>query len=630
MPRLLTKKEIKKVQSEKFTRVFSVKRDHIDVEKRTVEIAFSSEEPYQRWWGIEILDHDKKSVRLGRLENKAPFLNQHDSDDLLGVIEEVSLDSDRKGRAVVRFGKSARAEEYFQDVIDGIREKISVGYFIHKMVLEEETDDSAIYRVSDWEPFEISLVSIPADDSVGVGRSEDFETQPKNPEVKTMTPEEIAAEATKKAEAKSATIVLVNAAREDALKKERERISTIQSIAKEHKKYDLADKAAGAIETGMTVDDFQRTVLAVIAEKGVTVETPDIGMNEREVKRFSIMNVARALHSGDWADAGFERECSDAVAKKLGAKASGCYVPTDVQKRQIWTKDMTVGGSNVGEDLVGTDHLAASFIELLYNAMQVRALGATILSGLVGNVSIPKLATGSPGTWVAESGTPTERTPTTAAVTLAPKTVSTHVDISRQLLLQSAPSVEQMITRDMATQLALSVDLAALHGTGANNQPTGIALTSGIGSVAGGTDGLAPAWSHIVDLETEVAVDNALVGSVAYLTNAKVRGKLKQVEKASSTAQFVWDDDGLNGYRTEVSNQVRSDLVKGSSGSVASAIFFGNWADLLIGEWGTLDLIRDPFALSTAGGLRLVALMSIDIAVRHPQSFAAMLDALTV
>jgi hypothetical protein len=153
----------------------------------------------------------------------------------------------------------------------------------------------------------------------------------------------------------------------------------------------------------------------------------------------------------------------------------------------------------------------------------------------------------------------------------------------------------------------------------------------GIGSVAGGTNGAVPSFANIVALETEVAQDNADIGTLGYLTNARVRGRLKTVEKASSTAQFLWEagNTPLNGYRAEVTNAVPSNLVKGSSGAVCSAIIFGNFADLIIGMWGGLDLMVDPYTGSTAGTVRVVTLQDVDIAVRRAESFSAMVDALT-
>jgi len=146
-------------------------RKAVDVEARTVELAFCSEAPYERWWGVEILDCGPKSVRMGRLRNKASVLVNHRADNHVGVVENARIDGDRKGRAKTRFGRGAMASEVFQDVVDEIRTKVSVGYQIHDLVLERKQDDLSTYRVTDWEPFEISIVSVPADDTVGVGRS---------------------------------------------------------------------------------------------------------------------------------------------------------------------------------------------------------------------------------------------------------------------------------------------------------------------------------------------------------------------------------------------------------------------------------------------------------------------------
>jgi HK97 family phage major capsid protein len=149
-------------------------RAAVDKQNRTVEVAFCSEEPYERWWGIEILDCAPDSVRMKRLNNKASVLVDHSSAKHVGVVETARLDRDRKGRANVRFGRSDFASEILQDVADGIRTKVSVGYMVHDLVLERKQEDLSTYRVTDWEPFEISIVSVPADDTVGIGRSQDL------------------------------------------------------------------------------------------------------------------------------------------------------------------------------------------------------------------------------------------------------------------------------------------------------------------------------------------------------------------------------------------------------------------------------------------------------------------------
>lgn len=355
---------------------------------------------------------------------------------------------------------------------------------------------------------------------------------------------------------------------------------------------------------------------------------PNIGMSRDEVQRYSLLRAINAAATRDWRGAELELEASAAVAKVLGREPVGFYAPNDWLESRA---SSIVDKGNNDAYLVGTDKLGGSFIEMLRNRMTVKAAGARILGGLVGDVSIPKQTGGATAYWVAESGAPTVSYQTAGQLALSPKTIGAFVDISRKLLKQSSIDTEQMVRADLAAVLALGIDLAALHGTGSNNQPTGIAATSGIGSVAGGDNGLAPTWAHIVQLETEVSVDNADIGNLAYMTNAKVRGKLKTTAKASNTASFVWEGgpQPMNGYNAFVSNQVSSALTKGTSSGVCSAIFFGNWADLIIAMWGGLDILVDPFTSSSSAATRVTAFQDIDIGVRHAESFAAMLDALT-
>lgn len=383
-----------------------------------------------------------------------------------------------------------------------------------------------------------------------------------------------------------------------------------------------AEKLQAQIER----EERQQQMEGSIAASQQPVASAHIGMNQREVRQYSLVRAIWASVQNDWRGAELEREASVAVARQLRREPQGFFVPADWAQR-----DLVVGTNTAGGHTVQTELLAQSFITLLRNSMMVRAAGATILSDLTGNIAIPRQTGGATAYWVAENGAPTESQQAFDQVPMSPKTVGAFSDLSRRLLMQSSLDVEAFVRGDLATVLALAIDLASMHGSGSSNQPLGIAGTSGIGSVAGGTNGLAPAWSHLVSLETEVAIDNADINRLAYVTNAKVRGKLKQVEKATNTGLFLWADGAqpINGYPAYISNQVSSTLTKGTSSGVCSAIFFGNWADLIIGLWGGLDILVDPYTGSTAGTVRVVALQDVDIAVRHPESFAAMLDALT-
>lgn len=617
-------------------RSFEIRADSVDAEQRTVELAFSSTEPYTRWWGVEILDHKAESVRMGRVSNRAPLLLDHNMGKQIGVIESARIDSDGVGRAVVRFSKSALGEEILQDVRDGIRSKVSVGYQIHAYQLESKNGDEETYRITDWEPFEISIVSVPADDTVGVGRSAD-EFAPKPPAAEQRETDETAeaspapADTQPEQEARHMTTVTAD----DAVKAERDRVREINAIGARIGQTELARQF---VESGESVEAFRAAVLERMAgSKPVQAESAELGLSDKEARAFSFIRALNALANPNdkraQDAAAYEREVSSAAAAKRGKDSAGIFVPTDVLRLHLGgqQRDLTVGTATAGGHTVATDLLAGSFIDLLRSKLVIMGMGATMLNDLNGNVAIPRQTGGATAYWVAESGAPTESQQAFDQVALTPKTLGAFTDISRRLLLQSSIDVEAFVKRDIATVIALAIQLAAINGSGASNQPRGILNTSGIGSVVGGTDGLAPTWNHLVDLESALSTVDADVGTLGYLTNAKVRGKLKKTQMFSGTNGIpVWDrDNTLNGYRAEVTNAVPSNLVKGSSGAVCSAIIFGNFADLILGFWSGLDLTVDPYTNSTSGTVRVVALQDCDVAVRHPESFAAMVDALT-
>lgn len=638
-----------------------------DADGGRVELSFSSEDPYLRWFGYEILGHDPKEMRTDWIKSgRAPLLDQHDHRAQIGVVEKAWIDKEaKKARAVVRFSSRQAAQEILADVRDKIRQNVSVGYRVHSMILEEENDEGpSTYRVNDWTPLEASLVSVPADTTVGIGRG--METPPDQKRSPTPYQTQIFTRAAGPQEEKmpdpvevktetqpTAPAIDVSAERDKARKAETARVREIMALGE---KFNMGDKTRQAIDDGTSVEEFRVAIMDSLPGAKPVEQTAELGLGPQEVKQFSFLRAINYLLSpnsrAEYEAAAFEREVSEACAQQLRSTPKGLYIPADVLRQPLvptganiaaiegmlkgkHQRDMTVGTDAAGGYLVATDLLSGSFIELLRNAMMTRALGATIMAGLVGNVAIPRQTGGATAYWVAEGGDVTESTPAVDQVALTPKTVGAYTEYTRRLLKQSSIDVEAFVRGDLALTLALELDLAGIAGTGASNQPTGILNTSGIGDVAGGTNGLAPAWSHVVDLETDVSVANAAMGNLAYLTNAQVRGKLKQTEKAASTGQFIWENSPtpgeglLNGYRAAASNQVPSDLDKGTSTGVCSAIIFGNWRDLIYGLWGALDIQVNPYAKDLSGGVRIVALQDADVAVRHAESFSAMQDALT-
>lgn len=573
----------------KVERCFSLNRAAIDESTRTVELAFSSEEPYDRYWGREILDHSPQSIRLGRLTAGGPLLCDHDSRDHVGVIESVQIGADRVGRAVVRFGKGARADEVYRDVLDGIRRSISVGYMIHKATLVEKGEELDTYRVTDWEPFEVSLVSVPADPTVGIGRAADFLVEERIPTMQvTEAPD-------------------LDKVRAEARDAEKSRVSTLIAIGEQFKQTGLA---AEAVRSGESVDAFRAKLMDKLASQPLPAPSAQLDLSGGEVKRYSVLRAIRAMVDRDWSQAGFERECHQAICQRAGVAEGangGFYLPYEVQKR-----DMTAGTAANGGYLVATDSLASSFIDLLRKRAVVARLGATMLSGLVGNVTIPKLTAGGTAYWLTNEATAiTESQQTLGQLALSPKNVGAYTEVSRQLMMQSSPAADSLIMNDLAKVLALAIDLAALEGSGASGQPTGISATAGIGAVTGTTI----AYSGIIEFQTDVAGSEALAENCAYVTTPSIASLLKQRVKFASTASPLWEgsvlDGTMDGFRATATNQV-----------TAASMIFGDFSQVVIGEWGMLELALNPYANFAAAISGIRAIQTVDVGVRYAGAFS--------
>jgi HK97 family phage major capsid protein/HK97 family phage prohead protease len=601
----------------------------VDEAARTVTLAFASETPVDRWWGVEVLDTQTRSMRLGRLKSGGALLMDHDPRDQVGVIESVQIGTDKVARAVVRFGKSARASEVFQDVVDGIRQNVSVGYQIHDAKLESETEGVGTYRVTDWEPYEISMVAVPADTKAGVGRSTESTLSQIIPETRMSTENQNTAAAPV-----IDTAQLTADAQRSGAEGERKRSTDITSMADQLKAYDVRELTSEALRSGWSADQFRAKALELVATK--PLPTANIGLSAGEVRNYSFTRALAALANPQDARAQeaarFEFEASSAAADKQNRSVKGLLIPHDVLQHNQRADNMVVGTATAGGNLVATNLLTSSFIDLLRNAMVINRMGARYLTGLVGNIAIPKQTGGATFAFVSESGTGSNSGQTIGQVPMTPKTGMARTQLSRKLLLQSSLDVESFIRNDLATIVGLGIQQAAINGSGSAPIPLGILNQSGIGSVVGGTNGLAPTWGNIVGLESAVAIANADVGSLGYLTNAAVRGKLKTTQKfPTSNGDAIWASNNtpVNGYQVGVTNAVPSNGTKGTSAGVCSSIIFGNFADLIVGMWGGLELQVDPYSQGDSGSVVIRAFQDVDVAVRHPESFAAMIDALT-
>jgi len=601
-----------KDRSEELNRLFRsafLNKRKVDNEKRTAEFSFMSDEPVERDFGIESIDVSKSDMSF-IASGRAPLLLDHDTKAQIGVIEKAEI-VDGKGRAIARFGKSQLANEVFEDVKSGIRQNISVGYLIKEMdKVEDENDEKSLgrdfFRVG-IKPLEISMVSVPADTTVGIGRSLNQTT--------TIT---VKGDAMEKAKTDKVTEPVVN--KDQIQKAEITRIREISAIGKKHNLQDMAD---ASIRDGNSVAEFKGLVLDKIGNsKPLDTDPNEVGLSSKEQKRYSITNGIRASLTNDWSKAGFEREVSQEIEKQSGRTARGFFVPGDVFKR-----DLTQGTATAGGHVTPDAHRGDLFIDALRDTSVVQQAGATIFRGLKGDIKIPRLTTKGTVGFVAENSATSETNQAFDQVTMTERTLGGFVDLSRVLINNSDPSIEQIVRNDMTQQIGLKIDEVAFEG-GGSNEPTGITGTSGIGDVAIGTNGGAITYDATIDLIKEVAQDSALKGSLGYAVTPEVVYQMRKTPKVSSTDSVMIMDnaDLLNGYRVYQSSQLPKDLTKGTLSSTAHAMIFGNFQDLLIGYYSGLDVLVDPFTGSSAGTVRLNFFTGMDVAVRHAESFSAILD----
>ena len=518
-------------------------------EENTLKFSFSSENPVARYAYDEVLDHSEGAIDMTRLNNSAPLLFNHNVDKPIGVVERAWVD-DRKGYARIRWGTSQLANEVRKDVENGILRSISVGYRINKA---KEDEQHGLVRATNWTPYELSVVTVPADNSIGIGRSL------VQPEIEQKT-------------------------------------KTIQQTKQ------MTNQAISYTNDGWTEYD-------------------------REAEQFSIVRALQGLVNGNIT--GREREIQQELSNINGRKSQGIFVPDNGWGRRDYTK----GSSTQGEKFVGVEHLADRFVDVLRARLVVAECGATILPDLQSDVSIPRRTGGATAFFVAESGNVTESTGSFDSISMSPKVMGAFSQFSYLMQLQSTPEIEALIRNDFVALLAQKLDQVALNG-GGSNEPNGVLQTSGIGAVVMGTNGGAITLDKMLDLKQTVAVDNADIPTAAFITNSKVENALSKLKDGNN--QYLLNPYGSEigqmqfaGRVLKVTNNIPSNLTKGSSSGVCSAAIYGNFQDLLIGLFGSLELLADPYTQFQSGGVGVRALQAVDINVRHAQSFGAIVDITT-
>lgn len=616
-----------------------------NVDDGVFEFSFSSEYAVQRSFGREVLSHEPGAMDTTRLNGQAPLLFNHDMDRVIGVVERGYVDDEKKkGIARVRFSRNSFAQEVLNDVKDGILSSVSVGYQINDM--EERGDD---FVATSWTPYEVSVVASAADIQVGFGRSLVDESKvPTSISNDAATAASVAPTTTERTVTSTPDLEVVRAeAEKQALTNERARVASIRQLCADH---NLPKLAAYAEDNGLSIEETRERALKELQSKPVeTVATVDLGAAQRSERvDYSIAHGLYAAMRNDWSsrEAGFFREMSEEVLRHGGVQQTAersFFIPySALNKRATYVTSSGATGGN----LVATDLLADEFEEFLRNESSVMAMGPRLMTGLVGDIAIPRRSAISTAYWLSTETTAiTQSESTFDQVSMTPKQLGALSKFSRQMNQQALPGIESLIREDLAETVAVEVDRAVLNGSGSSGQPTGIMQASGTNSVAMGTNGGALTLEKVVDMETALSEDNALSGRLGYLTNPKVVGGLKKLRAGGSTTgdgAFLYNTDLtaigrgatpniINGYPIRHSNNVPSNLTKGTSSGNCSALIFGDFSKVIVGMWGAgvelaLGTESDDFVklLTTVR-----AVTTMDCVITQPKSFAVMLDITT-
>lgn len=622
----------------------TIRAEAIDEKEMTVDLAYASEEPVERWFGNEILECTKDAVDLSRMNDGAALLLNHDPDKQLGVVVKAWVGDDRMCRAKVRFADDDEGKKYFRRVQTGIMRKVSVGYRINELVLDEQKDGELdTYRAKRWTGHEVSLVSIPADNSVGVGRSQTSAAE-EMPQNRTMDKET-------KTEEKKAEVEIKERAQRVPEVPESLRMREIVAIGTHFKV--PQDRIQKAVSENEALDSFRDYVMREHMKAEPVSVPPVLGMSRKERRTYSLRRAINRIASGKPLD-GLEAEANKAARTlyKRGEDEPGFTVPHDIANffdREIVAAMLRINpslaksryGQQLHRDLYATQYpsagalvpeefLGGSFIEILRNRMLLTQLGVGTLSGLVGNVAIPRQSGAATAYWLAETDSVTESDQKFAQVAATPRRLAAQTAFTKQLLAQEGVDAEALIRDDLMRILAIAKDLAGIAGTG-GKQPLGILNGPTTDSQGASTSnalqtvtfGTSATWPNVLQFETNVMTQNADISTINWLANITVRNKWKQITKVSNSTFPIYlcdDENRCNGYDVNVTNQIAT------SGAYANRAIFGAFGQALFCDWAGLDVVVDPYTQAASNKIVLTVNMFADFIVRHWPSFCVSTD----
>ena len=396
------------------------------------------------------------------------------------------------------------------------------------------------------------------------------------------------------------------------------RLGEFESCQDAAQRKDLAGKVE---ELTAELKDAQLSEAARKAQANQRVLTPK---EEKEIRSFSISKFLRQSLPGETMD-GIEAEMAQEGKREfqqsIKGAAEGVFLPSALLRTYYYTN---ASEANYGQAFI--EQTALTYIGKLRNATLGRRLGVRYLDGLQGNIAF--VTGGADAAWVAEEAAASKQKPTYAKKVMAPKRLQVLQGVTYDLMHQSSKALDDLILDDMVKAHAVALDAAIFTGSGSSGQPTGVLSAANVNSIAIDTHGGPLTYNLLVQMETEVGIDNGLLDdTLAYVSNAKVQGKLKTIPQIAGYPYYLMNDGKVNGYPFFMSNGIPSNL---GTGSAFSAAIFGNWSEVLVGSWGGMQLIVDPYTAKAEGVLEISAAAYHDVLVRTPQAFCKIVDITTV
>ena len=605
------------------------KTENIDEEKRTIELSFSSDAEIRIWSDeVQILGHKDGEYNFDFLNDGAPLLLEHNRNNQIGVVEKAWVEGN-KGRAIVRFSRSTLAQEIFQDFIDGIRSKISVGNYIESQYLLRSDEDYNTFYVDKWTSFEISVVSIPADNNVGSNRSANTENTKKAIKEETPMPDQVTGSVSEgeagDVQTRGRAPAQVTTPSSDDVKTRAlfETSQEILAIGAEYRSLEFANEYIQANKDKISVRSFQKQLLEKLHPESESYNanaalqqraSGDLDLSKRDNQRFSLVRAVRALINPNdrlaQQEAAYEYDVCHEAAKKAGYRSAGMFIPDEILHKRALNTGLS--GAGASGDLIGESLLSGQLIPALVNQSAVMQY-ANIMNGLVGNVSIPIEGADPNAAWIdSETGSLPEGDTDFGKLLLSPKKLASFVTINSDLIYQSSLDVEHMVAMKIIRSIALKMDHTILYGSGASGEPLGIMNMNGLPIIPFAEDD--PTYGEVVAMKGAIASQNAPTDALRYLASSNTLSTLESKQKfenANGDTIYNADNQTIAAKKVTESNQLDD-----------NELLLGDFSRVNVARWGGVDMLADRYTGRYQDQIKISAIERMDCGVDHIQGFA--------